>query len=464
MEQLPIFLQVRCRNCLVVGGGSVSGRKIDLLLRAGAQITVVAPELCPELKALAEQNRIKHVARIFQDQDVSDKVLVIAATDHNNVNRAVAAAATAQNIPVNVVDTPELCTFIFGSIVDRNPVTIAVSSAGRSPVLARALRARLESDIPAAFGSLASWAGRYRDRVKERIPNFQQRRKFWEWIMQGPIAELIFSGREQAADEMLEESLRKGDTQVEHGEVYLVGAGPGDPDLLTFRALRVLQKADIIFYDRLISREILNFARRDAEKFYVGKQRSNHCVPQSEINELLVNYAKQGQTVVRLKGGDPFIFGRGGEEATALAENGIDFQIIPGITSASGCAAYAGIPLTHRDYAQSCRFVTGHTKNGKLDLDWAKLSSESETLVFYMSLKNLGVICDNLIQHGMATAMPVAVVEQGTTVKQRVVTGTLKTIAGAAKQAGMASPALVIVGKVVALREKLAWFEGENEV
>ena len=463
MKQLPIFMQVESRPCLVVGGGSIASRKIDLLLRAGANVTVVSPDLCVELQSLKDKNNIEHIARTFESQDVKNKILLIAATDDNAVNQKVAAVAAAENILVNVVDTPELCTFTFGSIVDRSPITIAVSSGGTSPVLARALRTRLESDIPASLGKLAAFAGVYRDKVKSALPNIQSRRKFWEWILQGPIAELVFSGQEKAAQAMMEENLLHSDrAQLKHGSVYLVGAGPGDPDLLTFRALRILQKADIVFYDRLISEEILKFARRDAEKFYVGKQRSNHCVPQSQINDLLIENAKQGRTVVRLKGGDPFIFGRGGEEAAALADNGVEFQIVPGITSALGCSAYAGIPLTHRDYAQSCRFITGHTRDGELKLDWDKLAIENETLIFYMGVKNLALICSKLMEHGLDKSLPLAIVEQGTTHNQRVIVGTLATMPVLAEQAKVQSPALVIIGKVVALREKLAWFKTDT--
>lgn len=463
MEQLPLFFNIKDRPCLVVGGGPVAERKIDLLLRAGARLTVIAPSLGGAVQARAQQGAFEHLAREFQDGDVAGRALVVAATNEKAVNERVSKAARAGNIPVNVVDTPQLCTFTFGSIVDRDPVTIAVSSAGRSPVLARALKARLESDIPASFGRLAALAGRYRDRVKAALSDGVARRRFWEWVMQGPVAELVFAGREKAAEEALQDNLRAdADAARVQGEVYLVGAGPGDPDLLTFRALRILQKADVIFYDRLISQEILNFARRDAERFYVGKQRSRHCVPQSQINELLVENARRGRTVVRLKGGDPFIFGRGGEEATALAENGIEFQIVPGITSASGCSAYAGIPLTHRDYAQTVRFVTGHTRDSELRLDWRRLTDTKETLVVYMGLTNLQLICTKLIEHGLPADYPAAVIEQGTTPRQRVFSGTLDNLPDIVDTENVCSPGLVIIGRVVALREKLAWFEGSG--
>ncbi len=464
MQQLPIFINIENQRCLVVGGGAIAARKVGLLLKAKAEVLVVAPTLGSTLQEKLGSGSIEYLAREFQEQDVVDAILVIAATDSFDVNKSVAEAAKNQQIPVNVVDTPELCTFTFGSIVERDPITIAISSAGQSPVLARALKARMESDIPAAFGRLAALAGRYRKQVKSIFTDEKARRRFWEWVVQGPVAELIFAGRDEAADEALKDNLASGqDANTTPGEVYLVGAGPGDPDLLTFRALRLLQKADVVFYDRLITEEILDFARRDAERYYVGKQRDNHCVPQSEINSLLIEHASQGKTVVRLKGGDPFVFGRGGEEATALAEAGISFQIVPGITSASGATAYAGIPLTHREYAHACRFIAGHSRDGELHLDWKKLIVEDETLIFYMGIKNLHVICEKLIEHGMPMNFPAAVVEQGTTQHQRVVVADLKTLPDKIERQGFKSPGLIIVGKVVTLHNKLAWFRGRTQ-
>jgi uroporphyrin-III C-methyltransferase/precorrin-2 dehydrogenase/sirohydrochlorin ferrochelatase len=314
------------------------------------------------------------------------------------------------------------------------------------------------------FGCLAALAGRYRRKVKSVIMDEKLRREFWEWVVNGPVAELVFAGREQSAEDMLHDRLKSDTPSLSVvGEVYLVGAGPGDPDLLTFRALRILQKADVIFYDRLVTTEILDFARRDAERYYVGKQRDNHCVPQSEINSLLVQYANEGKTVVRLKGGDPFVFGRGGEEATALADAGVNFQVVPGITSASGCATYAGIPLTHRDYALGCRFIAGHSRDGELHMDWEKLITQNETLIFYMGIKNADLICSNLIRYGMPEDYPAAVVEQGTTRRQRVVVADLESLAERIVEKGIQAPGLIIVGRVVSLREKLAWFTGASD-
>jgi uroporphyrin-III C-methyltransferase/precorrin-2 dehydrogenase/sirohydrochlorin ferrochelatase len=463
MQQLPVFLTVRNKLCLVVGGGSIAERKVGLLLKAGAKVCVVAPKLTEHLTVLYSEQKIEYRARGFQVNDIAGAILVIAATNNKKINREVSVAAQAESIPVNVVDTPELCTVTFGSIVERDPITIAISSAGQSPIIARALKARMESVIPAAFGKLAALAGRYRQQAREKFTEARARRRFWAWVVQGPVSEMVFAGREQAAEEILRDNLHRGDTQgARGGEVYLVGAGPGDPDLLTFRALRILQKADVIFYDRLIGEEILNFARRDAERYYVGKQRAHHCVPQSDINRLLIENARQGKTVVRLKGGDPFVFGRGGEEATALAEAGVEFQVVPGITSASGCTAYAGIPLTHRDYARACRFIAGHSQDGELNLDWRNLAVENETLVFYMGVKNISIICSKLIEHGLPKDFPAAVVEQGTTQNQRVLVADLTSLPAQVVERDFQSPGLVIVGRVVALHSKLAWFTGRK--
>jgi uroporphyrin-III C-methyltransferase/precorrin-2 dehydrogenase/sirohydrochlorin ferrochelatase len=362
-------------------------------------------------------------------------------------------------MPVNVVDSPQLCSVIFPAIVDRSPLVIAVSSGGDAPVLARLIRARIETWIPAAYGQLAGLAKQFRAQVKAKFSNVQQRRVFWEETFQGPIAEQALAGRSAEAARLLSEKLA-GAAPRALGEVYLVGAGPGDPDLLTFRALRLMQQADVVLYDRLVAPAIIDLCRRDADRIYVGKQRSEHAVPQEQINQKLVTLAKEGKRVLRLKGGDPFIFGRGGEEIEELAANGVPFQVVPGITAASGCAAYAGIPLTHRDHAQSVRFVTGHLKDGSCDLPWAELAAPAQTLVFYMGLVGLPVICQQLIAHGRSADTPAALVQQGTTTNQRVFTGTLETLAQRIAQEQVQAPTLLIVGEVVQLREKLAWFEG----
>ncbi|MCG6865825.1 MAG: siroheme synthase CysG [Thiogranum sp.] len=459
MDFFPVFLDLENRNCLVVGGGRIAARKAALLLRAGAAVQVVAPQLCDELAGLATDGRIVHLQREFADADIEGTVLVIAATDREAVNGRVSELATARNIPVNVVDQPELCSFIVPSVIDRSPVQVAVSTGGSSPVLARLLRARLESYVPAAYGRLARLVESFRERVKQRFSRVEQRRQFWENALQGDVAELLFAGRDDIARQQLERQLA-GSEDNPHpvGEVYLVGAGPGDPDLLTFRALRLLQMADVVVYDRLVAPPILELARRDAERIYVGKQRDNHALSQENINQLLVRLAKEGKRVVRLKGGDPFIFGRGGEEIATLMENGVAFQVVPGITAASGCATYSGIPLTHRDYAQSVVFATGHLQDGTVDLNWKALAHPNQTIVFYMGLHGVGIVSSQLITHGLPADTPVALIQQGTTQNQRVVVTTLDRLEQTVRDEALKPPTIIIVGKVVELHKTLQWF------
>lgn len=461
MEYLPLFHNLKGRRVLVVGGGDIALRKARLLSEAGAVLRVIAPEIEPQLAALVEQGGGQTLLRGYAGNDLSGCVLVIAATDDESLNALVSQDACALGIPVNVVDSPPLCTVIFPAIVDRSPLMIAVSSGGDAPVLARLMRARIETWVPAAYGQLAGLAKKFRAQVKTKLSDVQQRRVFWEEVFQGNIAEQALAGRAAEAEQLLAEKLSGAATKA-LGEVYLVGAGPGDPDLLTFRALRLMQQADVVLYDRLVAPAILDLCRRDADRIYVGKQRAEHALPQEQINQRLVSLAKEGKRVLRLKGGDPFIFGRGGEEIQELAAHGIPFQVVPGITAASGCAAYAGIPLTHRDYAQSVRFVTGHLKNGSCDLPWPELVATSQTLVFYMGLVGLPIICQQLIAHGRAADTPVALIQQGTTSNQRVFTGTLADLPERIANQQVQAPTLIIVGEVVQLREKLAWFEGRE--
>lgn len=459
MEFLPIFLNIRGQPCLVVGGGDVATRKVELLLRAQASVTVVAPELCTALAALKNAGNIVHLAATIRAEQVGGQRVVIAATDDEAVNRAVAEAAQRQNIPVNVVDKPELCTFIMPAIIDRSPVIVAVSSGGASPVLARLLRARLESLVPASYGRLATLVSSFRDRVKARFAPGADRRVFWERVLQGSVAEMVYAGRDAEARAELEKQLAGTPSGTAQGEVYLVGAGPGDPDLLTFRALRLMQQADIVVYDRLVSKPVLELVRRDAEKLYAGKERDNHAIPQEDINQLLVRLAKEGKRVLRLKGGDPFIFGRGGEEIETLAAEGIPFQVVPGITAASGCASYSGIPLTHRDYSQAVVFVTGHLQDGTVNLNWKALAQPNQTVVFYMGLHGVPSICEGLTGHGMPPTTPVALIQQGTTPNQRVFVTTLEKLPELVQREKIKPPTLIIVGEVVQLHKKLGWFQ-----
>jgi len=447
------------RPALVVGGGSVAARKVRLLRKAGAEITIVAPKFCKELEQLTHEDKIIFSRCEFRDADISDVSLIIAATDNRAVNQKVYDLAQARHIPVNVVDSPDQCSFIMPSIIDRSPVQIAVSTGGSSPVLARLLRAKLESFVPAAYGRLAALVDEYRQRVKERFTDPDQRRFFWEAVLQGRVAELLFADRGDEARGALEAAIEDtSDSFDSTGEVYLVGAGPGDPDLMTFRALRLMQQADVVVYDRLVSPPILDMVRRDAEMIYAGKERNRHTLTQESINQLLVRLAKEGKRVLRLKGGDPFIFGRGGEEIETLAEDGIPFQVVPGITAAAGCASYAGIPLTHRDYAQSCIFVTGHLKDGTVDLDWEKLARPAQTIVFYMGLHTIDELGRQLVAHGMSKVTPVALVQQGTTQHQRVFIETLGSLPGLVEREDIKPPTIIIVGEVVNLSGKLKWF------
>ena len=455
MDYLPIFTDVRNKLCLVVGGGEVAKRKAGVLLDAGAKVRVVAPQIEP---ALADQPRVEAITARFAAQHLEGVTLVFAATNDRSVNRQVSELAHARNIPVNVVDDPELCSFIMPAILDRSPLMVAFSSGGASPVLTRMMRGKLETMIPQNYSRLAKFAERFRELVKQRITNPAKRRMFWENALEGVIAEKVLTGDESSAEMMLQQMLA-GENNIQRGEVYLVGAGPGDPDLLTFRALRLMQKADVVVYDNLVSKPILEMVRRDAIRIYAGKKRNDHAMPQEDINELLVRLAKEGKRVLRLKGGDPFIFGRGGEEIETLASHGILFQVVPGITAASGVSAYAGIPLTHRDHAQSCIFVTGHLKDGSMNLDWSALTHPKQTIVVYMGLLGLETLCAELISHGLPGNTPAAIVQQGTTQNQRVVTGTLATLPGLTQLEKLHAPTLIIIGGVVTLRGKLAWFD-----
>ena len=465
MQALPIFFNINNRHCVVIGGGDVAMRKVSMLLKASAAITLYSPEICHELQDLVNTKKIIYKAQKFEENQLQGACMVIAATDDESVNSAVSIAAKAQNIPVNVVDAPDLCTFTMGSIIDRSPVVIAISSEGNAPVLARYIRAKIETMLPATYGRIADIAGEFRDKVKEKFGTTQARRIFWEGVLQGSFVERVLSGQEQAAREQLNGLIDGADATKNQGEVFLVGGGPGDPDLLTFKALRLMQQCDVCVYDKLVSPEVMELVRRDAELIFVGKSRDQHTMPQEEINELLAKLALQGKRVLRLKGGDPFIFGRGGEEIETLMQHGVPFQVVPGITAANGVSSYAGIPLTHRDYAQACLFITGHLKAKEgsteltLDLDWVAMSRPRQTVVIYMGLVGIKEICEKLIEHGVSSAMPVAVVQQGTTQRQRVVTATLADLAEKVAAAGMKPPCLTIIGEVVKLREKLNWFE-----
>ncbi len=458
MDYLPIFLAVKGEPCLLVGGSEAAEPKARLLLRAGARLTVVATDLTPGLRALAGGPGITWRRRAFREDDLDGTRLAVVATADDALARVVADAARRRGVPLNAVDRQSLCSFILPSIIDRSPLVAALSTGGAAPVLARILRARLETVIPAPFGRLARFIGEIRPTVLRRIVDPVRRRRFFEDVVDGPIGERVLAGREDEARRALESALPENGRRGAAGEVYLVGAGPGDPDLLTFRALRLMQKADVVVYDRLVSNAVLDLVRRDAERIYAGKQPGHHAIPQEGINDLLARLAFAGKRVLRLKGGDPFIFGRGGEEIETLTAHGIPFQVVPGITAASGCAAYAGIPLTHRKYAQSCIFVTGHRKTGEETLDWDSLVRPNQTVVIYMGLAGLDTIFSGLVRHGLSPETPAALIEQGTTTAQAVHAGTLGTLPAIVERESPRAPTLVIVGEVVRLRERLAWY------
>ena len=456
MDIFPISLKLQQQPCLIVGGGHIAYRKAVLLAKAGAVIHVIAPEIESNLLEIVESSQGQYVQAPFSpDIQLRNYRLVIAATNDKAVNIQVFEACEAEKILVNSVDDPPHCRFMVPAIIDRSPLVVSIATNGTSPVLSRQIRTQLEATIPHGMGKLADFSGQWRASVKAKIINPDERRIFWEDLYASPLKEHVFNDNIAEANRLIEQALLEW--KAPKGEVYLVGAGPGDPELLTLKALRLMQQADVIIYDRLVSPAILELCRRDADKIYVGKARSNHSVPQEGINALLVEYAAQGKRVCRLKGGDPFIFGRGGEEIQELFAAGVAFQVVPGITAASGCSAYAGIPLTHRDYAQSVRFLTGHLKEGSPELPWKELVYENQTLVLYMGLVGLEKICAQLIAHGQRPNMPVALISKGTTPEQKVVVGTLADIASKVSEYQIQAPTLTIIGEVVSLREQLQW-------
>ena len=456
MDIFPISLKLQQQPCLIVGGGHIAYRKAVLLAKAGAVIHVIAPEIEANLLEIVKACQGQYVQSPFSpDIPLRNYRLVIAATNDKATNIQVFEACEAEKILVNSVDDPPHCRFMVPAIIDRSPLVVSIATNGTSPVLSRQIRTQLEASIPHGMGKLADFSGKWRAAVKAKIENPDERRIFWEDLYASPLKEQVFNDNIAEANRLIEQALIEW--KKPKGEVYLVGAGPGDPELLTLKALRLMQQADVIIYDRLVSPPILDLCRRDAEKIYVGKARSNHSVPQDGINALLVEYAAQGKRVCRLKGGDPFIFGRGGEEIQELFAAGVAFQVVPGITAASGCSAYAGIPLTHRDYAQSVRFLTGHLKEGSPELPWNELVYENQTLVLYMGLVGLEKICAQLIAHGQRPNMPVALISKGTTPDQKVVVGTLADIASKVTEHQIQAPTLTIIGEVVSLRDQLQW-------
>jgi uroporphyrin-III C-methyltransferase/precorrin-2 dehydrogenase/sirohydrochlorin ferrochelatase len=461
VDYLPIFLDIRGKTVLVSGGGTLAARRVERALGAGAEVVLFAEALGDELLPFLDHPGLTLHRRSPQPDDFFGAILAYGAAEDVEADARVHDLAKAAGVLVNVADTMELCDFITPAILDRSPLVAAIGSSGASPILARIIKAQLESAIPATFGDLSAFLGRYRDEVAARISDPVQRRRFWEDVAESAIGERVMAGDMAGAETALSErldALEDPSGRKPVGEVYLVGTGPGDPDLLTFRALRLMQRADVVLYDRLIGERIMTLVRRDAERIYVGKKKNEHTLSQEEITALLVELALQGKRVLRLKGGDPFIFGRGGEEIEEIARHGIPFQVVPGITAAAGCAAYAGIPLTHRDHAQTCIFVTGHARDGEVDLNWDALIQPNQTIAVYMGLGMIAQLAASFIARGMAPDMPVAVIDNGTRRRQRVVTGPMADIAAKVEAAGLLGPAIIVIGTVVTLREQLAWF------
>lgn len=455
MEHFPLFTRLKEAPCLLVGGGEVAARKARILMAAGARLTVVAPTLNAQLTAAATDGELRHVAEEFSAEHIGPNWLVVAATGERSVNRRVVAAASAAKRFCNVVDDAELSTFIMPAVVDRAPVTVAISTGGLTPVLARVLRARLEDWLPDRIGHLAEWAGRYRTTLQQKLTTLSDRQQFWERVLTGPIADHVLAGRNAEADAGLDTLLTANEQSESTGCAWLVGAGPGDPGMLTRRAAECLRLADVIFYDRLVSHEIIALARRDARLVAVGKTPGGPTTPQAEINRQLVDCVAAGQRVCRLKGGDPFIFGRGGEEIAALRNAGLDYEVVPGITAAIGCAARAGIPLTHRDFASAVTLVTGHAALDENSPDWRALADPRQTLAVYMGVRQLAPICERLIEFGRATDTPAALIENGTTDRQRVIRATLDTLPRIALEKELCPPALLLVGEVAAATDTL---------
>jgi len=465
MKHLPLMFNVSGRRFLIVGGGNIATRRARVIDQAGAVINVVAKSATEEIKNIAIQGGGIHIERSWTAEDIAeDYAFVIAATDDRQLNDEIREACLAMNIPVNVITDASSSDFTFPSAIYRPPMTIAVSSGSASPLLARLLAERINALIPDSYGRLAAMVGKYRHKVREAFASPDDRKHFWGRVLRGAVAEHVFSGNPEDAEALLESYLDEPENHIGAGEVYLIGAGPGDPDLLTFRAYRLLQQSQVVLYDRLVSKPILDMVSSETTMIHVGKRRSHHAVPQADINEMLVEHARKGLRVARLKGGDPFIFGRGGEEIEKLAEQRIPFQIVPGITAASGCASYSGIPLTHRDHAQSVRFATGHLRDDTVNLPWDQLAVEDQTVVIYMGLSGLPIISEQLIKHGMSPDMPASLIEQGTMPDQRIHCATISTLPALVERASAKAPTLLIIGTVVELHRKLRWFRENTDI
>lgn len=460
MNLFPLFANLKQRAVLVIGGGEIAERKVRLVLAAGAQVTLVAPYVVDSLQELAKQGRITLIRERYQAPHLQGAWLIIAATDKRDVNQVIAQDAQEARILVNVVDDPELSSFQVPAIVDRSPLIIAISSAGSAPMLARRVREQLETMLDHSLGAISRLAQEYRSAIRRARPELGARRRFYDWLLDGPVGAALRSHQNEQARLSLESALQQPESpRATQGRVILVGAGPGDPGLLTLHALRALNRADVILYDRLVSDQVMELARRDAHRIFVGKQLGeDHHQTQNRIHQLMIEHARAGQTVVRLKGGDGFIFGRGGEELEYLAKHGIAFEVVPGITAAIACAAYSGIPLTHRDHAQSVQFVTAHRKSGHGIDDWNPLLDTSQTVAVYMGLQQILGFSHELVQRGRSATTPCALIENGSRPEQRTLLSTLESIAQDAQQHQFASPYILVIGQVATLGTTLSWY------
>ncbi|MBL38003.1 MAG: uroporphyrinogen-III C-methyltransferase [Xanthomonadales bacterium] len=454
-EWLPIFIRLAGQPVLVAGGGVEARRKIDRLLKHGAQVDVLANMLEAPLDEYRRQSRIRRIEALPSSS--TGYRLVIVATDDERLRRAALAFAAEHAIPVNAVDDPDNCTAILPAIVDRAPITIAIGSAGTAPELARMIRSRIETLLPQTLGPLARLASELKDSIRHRFPSLPRRRRFLGWLFRDAPAEAMQAGDPSRARALAARALEDSGFDT-GGSVALVGAGPGDPELLTLKALRLIQEADVIIHDALVDARILDYARRDADFIDVAKRGGKCSTPQLRINNLMLSHARAGRRVVRLKGGDSMVFGRGGEELEFLRTHEIEYSVVPGITAAAGCAAYAGIPLTHRDHAHSVHLVTAHGKDSIDRLDWASLARENQTLAFYMAVARLSDLQANLRAHGQPASTPVAIVENGARPEQRVLTGRLDRLHDLAVRHSVASPAMVYVGEVARLADRLGWY------
>jgi len=467
MTPLPIFLNLKGKTVVVDGGNIVAARRVKYALKAGADVHVFDARLCDDFNELLGNAKLTHHIRPLKKSDITGATIAYGTSQDPSRNKRLYKGAKKAGALASVDGVSKYSNFITPSVVDRAPLIVAISSGGTAPIIARILRARIEALLPPAYGRMAEFMGKFRKSVRASIKGGANRRRFWENMIDGPVGDSFLSGDENQAENQLQkvlvQSADKTQHRDQHGEVFLVGAGPGDPDLLTFRALRLMQRADVVLYDRLIGDGIMDLVRRDATRIYVGKRPDHHVMFQDDISDLMVKLAREGKRVLRLKGGDPFIFGRGGEEIERLAQHNIPFQVVPGITAAAACSAYAGIPLTHRDHAQSCIFITAHGKDGVLDLDWDVLARPDQTVAVYMGLASLQLLTDGLTKHGVDPATPAAIIDNGTRPNQRIVTGSITNIRQKATEQKFKGPSIIIIGSVVELRDKLNWFTDSQD-